>query len=397
MTDRVPERRGSGRRSATLGASSVPPMNAATTGRRERIEKLIRHPWLILTAWTLLVSLAHIGAHGNSWHYFVTGAKVFVSPDILSLYAHHPELQMGPLTFVMVSPFVLLLPWPFGEIVVMVLIAGVGLLVASEIRKLMANRASTATWLIVSLLVVTAWAELAIRFAHLDDAMALYLSVLGLRLMRSGRPLLSSAMLALAVDFKPWAVPFVALLLLAASRKWVPLGALWVAIVLVVWTPFVIGNPGTIGAAKFGIPIETASTLHFLGLPDHLTPSWDRYAQVVLALALAALAIARKRWAAVFLIVIVVRLLLDPGTKNYYDVGLVIGAAIFDLALSSAMIPWATITASALVYLPSYLLVDVPLVRGIARTAALLLLLGAAFLWRKPPSESPSPSVQSFS
>ncbi len=158
-----------------------------------------------------------------------------------------------------------------------------------------------------------------------------------------------------------------------------------------------IGNPGTIGAAKFGIPIETASTLHFLGLPDHLTPSWDRYAQVVLALALAALAIARKRWAAVFLIVIVVRLLLDPGTKNYYDVGLVIGAAIFDLALSSAMIPWATITASALVYLPSYLLVDVPLVRGIARTAALLLLLGAAFLWRKPPSESPSPSVQSFS
>jgi hypothetical protein len=343
-----------------------------------------RHPWLVLGVWAGLWSVGRVLAHGASWHYLVTGVHALFSAHPLSLYAVHPELQMGPLTFLVGAPFVLLLPGIIGEVAVMAFMLVIGLLILRELRTLSAASVSSSHWLAFGVLAIPVWTEVAVHWGHLDDALALYGAALGLRLIRTGHPFASAITLALAVDFKPWAAPFAALLLMAPRRLWIPVAALWVGVVAAAWLPFFIGDPTTVSALRFAIPIDTSSTLHLLGIPGRSTPSWDRYAQVGGAFVLAAIAIWRKRWAAVFLIIIVVRLLLDPGTKNYYDAGLILGAGVFDLSLSLTLLPYAAMAAFALVYVPSYALGGVPEVRGPIRTAALIGLLAAAFFLPMP-------------
>lgn len=88
-------------------------------------------------------------------------------------------------------------------------------------------------------------------------------------------------------------------------------------------------------------------------------------------------------------------MLLDPATKNYYDAGLVLGAAVWDLAATLA-VPLMTVAALVLVYLPSYALTGHPDSRAVLR---LVFLAGASavalvaaprgdLLPPDPPSES---------
>jgi hypothetical protein len=258
--------------------------------------------------------------------------------------------------------------------------------VVREIRLIAraSGRLSDRRWFFAALLILPVWAEVAVHWEHVDDAAALFCAVLGLRLIRTGHPLGAAAAFALAVDFKPWAVPLAAVLAAAPRRQWPAVAGIWVAIVAIVWAPFLLADAGTLGITSFAIPIDHASTLHLVGVPGSVTPSWDRYAQVGLAVLLAVLAVVRRRWAAVFLIVVAVRLLLDPATKNYYDAGLVIGAGIFDVVLASGLVPLMTIVATVFVYLPSYLLAGAPMERGVTRTVALLALLAGAFVLGRP-------------
>lgn len=342
---------------------------------------LIAHPWIILVVWSYGVAAAHPPFHGVSWHYFVTAVHSFFSSHPLSIFALHPELQMGPLTFVVTAPFVLIIPGAAGQFAAMALMVAIGLLAVREIRSIAADRRDQRSWLVSSLLIMSVWTELAIYWGHLDDAFALYFGLLGLRLVRTVHPFGAAVALALSVDFKPWTAPLVALLLLAPPRRWIPLGAVWIALVAIVWLPFFIGDPSTAAALHFGIRVDPASTLHLLGVRDSTTPPWVREAQIFGGFALAALAVWRRRWASVFLIVIAVRLLLDPGTKNYYDAGLLVGAGVLDVALSRIRVPVASIIAFTLVYLPSHLLQHDPPIRGVIRTVALLAVIGIALVW----------------
>lgn len=281
------------------------------------------------------------------------------------------------------------------------LLTGLGVLLVREIRLLTgaSSGAAARRWLLAALLILPAWAEVAVHWGHVDDAAALFCGVVGLRLVRGGHPLASAAMFALAVDFKPWAIPLAAVLILAPRRQWLRAAAIWVAIVALAWAPFVLGDPGTIGITRFAIPIDPASTLRVLGIAGDVTPSWDRYAQLGIAVALAVIAVARRRWASAFLIVFAVRLLLDPATKNYYDVGLAVGAGIFDALLTTGVLPLMTITSVALVYLPSYVLLGAPVERGVTRTVALVGLVVAALVlpraraYGAEPSRSEIPGV----
>ena len=363
---------------------------------------LIAHPWIILVVWSYGVAAAHLPFHGVSWHYFVTAVHSSFSSHPLSIFALHPELQMGPLTFVVTAPFVLIIPGAAGQFAAMSFMVAIGLLAVREIRLIAADRLDQRSWLVSSLLIMAVWTELAIYWGHLDDAFALYFGLLGLRLIRTGHPFGAAVALALSVDFKPWTAPLVALLLLAPPRRWIPLGAVWIALVAIVWLPFFFGDPSTAAALHFGIKVDPASTLHLFGVRDSTTPPWVREAQIFGGFAIAALAIWRRRWASVFLIVIAVRLLLDPGTKNYYDAGLLVGAGVLDVALSRIRVPVASIIAFTLVYLPSHLLQHDPPVRGVIRTVALLALIGIALVWpsrRQDPldpdlREAPSPSAR---
>ncbi|RFA12998.1 hypothetical protein B7R21_09130 [Subtercola boreus] len=358
---------------------------------------MIRRPWPALILWAALWAGAHVLEHGWSWHFLRAGARALVSGHPLSLYALHPELQMGPLAFVAAAPFSLLLPEQPGEILALIAMTGIGLLALREIRTLTgASRHAperNRRWFLASLVILPVWAEVAVHWGHLDDALALLAALIGLRLLRTGHPIAAAVLFALAVDCKPWAVPLAALLLLAPRRRWLPVALVWGVVVAAAWAPFILGDPQTLTALRFAIPIDPASTLRLFGTPGDSTPGWDRYVQLGGAFALAAVAVWKKRWAGAFLIVFAVRMLLDPATKNYYDVGLVIGAGIFDISLALTVVPWLSIAAVLLVYLPSYALMGLTTERSILRTVVLGLLVVAVFVlpltrWYRLPSSA---------
>ena len=382
----------SGGADETLRASSLGgdmPTAVAARGRAVRAY-LLQHSWVVLMLWSLGWALFHVADHGWSWHFLVTGSEALFSSTGLDLYVQHPELQMGPLTFIVGAPFALLPQAAAGEAAGIVFILIIGLLVVRELKGIAAGdtEVSTRLWFVSSLIVMLVWTELAVHWVHLDDALALLCTMVGLRLVRSGRVLMSAVVLGLAVDFKPWALPFAAIVLIAPRRRWVPAALVWVAVVALAWAPFVIAFPDTVHVAGFAIPVDPASTLHVFGAVDG-TPAWCRYAQLLGGLVVAVLAIARGRWASVLLVVIALRMLLDPATKTYYEAGLMVGTAVFDLAWAVSAFPIVTVSAFVAVYLPDYAIANAPMVRGMERTTALLASIAVGLLLPHHPIRDP--------
>jgi hypothetical protein len=340
-----------------------------------------RHPAVVLAVLAMLAAQVHFQHAALSWHYFLTGAHVLLSPGGLHVYASHPELQIGPLALVAAVPLALLPPVMGMRIAVLVMIA-IGVATLCEVHRLVrpsSRRARTAWWTAAVILTV-GWSELAVHYGHLDDALALYAIVLGLRLWRDGNPYLSAIALALAVDAKPWAVPLVAVVFLSARRLWLPLLAVWSAVVAVAWLPFVIADPQTVAVAHYAIPVETASTLHLLAPLSAGTPAWCRPAQLAGGLVLALVAVAFRRWSALLLGVFVIRLALDPSVKTYYDIELLLATAIVDLTLGRDRIPWLTAIAAVTVYGSAYAFPG-SILQSVVRTAGLVgLLVGAVVL-----------------
>ena len=72
-------------------------------------------PW----AWMALWACAQAGHALVSWYFFTTGAGLLSSDETgagLHLYATHPELQIGPLTFLAAAPLNGLATWLSGAI-----------------------------------------------------------------------------------------------------------------------------------------------------------------------------------------------------------------------------------------------------------------------------------------
>ena len=308
-----------------------------------------------------------------SWSFVVHGVRALFSAHGLDLYGRHPDLQMGPLTFLLSGPVVLLVPTALRRIVAIALMLACGLAIVQQLGTFVpiGDRRGHRRWFLAGLAVLAAWSELAVRYAHVDDVLALLGVVLGLGLLRRAHPLWAAVALGLAVDAKPVVLPFVALLALAEPGRRLPALALAAAVVLVAWAPFALLGTGSIRALEFRIRIEGASTLRLLGL-RHGTPPWCRPAQLLGGAAAVLLLIRRGRWQAAVLVVVVLRLLLDPAVKPYYDAGLVLGAMLFDLA---ATLPVATVLAVAGVALPSLLMADDPPLRAVLRAVVLLALL----------------------
>jgi hypothetical protein len=149
------------------------------------------------------------------------------------------------------------------------------------------------------------------------------------------------------------------------------------------WLPFVVADPRSLLAASYRIPNVAGSALRVLGASDAMTPIWCRPAQLVLGTAVAYLMWRRQRPAAMILAVIAVRLLLDPATYSYYTAGLVLGTLLVDTnrAKQRWTIPWFTIAAVTMVYVPNYVHVG-PLAaestHGYLRAAYLLTALFGA-------------------
>lgn len=335
-------------------------------------------PWVWMAFWAAL----HVPTALVSWHYVMTGAALLRSaaPDGgLHLYAAHPELQMGPLTFLVMSPFGHV-PEVVSGVVVAVLVAAAGPVLVALLPTLVGVPVSARQRGLAALVLLPVWAELGVHYAHLDDALALALLVGAMLAVRRDRAIVAALLLAASADAKPWALAFLPVLLGLPRTRWVRALGTWTAGVAVAWLPFLLADPGTLHAGRFAIPNDASSSLRALGFTEPGTPMWDRPVQVLLGLALATVAVHRGRWLAVPAIALGVRMLLDPATYPYYEAGLVLATVLVDLGLRRTRWPWLSIVAVAGTYVARHLTVLTPTdpQLGVLRAVVTLTVLAVA-------------------
>ncbi|MDO0934453.1 hypothetical protein QQY66_23270 [Streptomyces sp. DG2A-72] len=308
---------------------------------------------VLLAAWTVLW-FAVVEPHGGfSWHYLRTGGELLYAGSGradggLNLYAHHPELQMGPVSFLVAGLFN-----PFSEAVGQFLAAAVMSLLGLVILVVAGRSAAqyflgTGTnhqrlrqrVLIAGLAFIPMWIEVAVRFGHLDDVLALFFTTLAVSSLTRRNPAATGIFLALAIDSKPTALVFLPLLLALPRTQWLRAGLWCAGLVALVWLPFFLGAPHSFAAAEFTIPNQPASALRRLGVNDPETPPWDRPAQAALGLALGCIAVRRGRWPAVVLLGTNARILLDPSVYTYYGASVLLGTLLWDVIGQRRLVPW---------------------------------------------------------
>ncbi len=350
--------------------------------------------WLVLVAWAL-VWAALMARHGGvSWHYFQQGGLSLVDLDdpsgSIHVYATHPELQFGPVAM-LAAAALSFLGTGLGMLVAQALgaLAGLGVLAlvadaAAHVRHLGTERRRALFLLTAGLAFIPVWMNLSVRFVHIDDVLALLLISAAICAGVRRHPVAAGVLLGLCVASKPWAVPFAALLLaMPLHRARAGLAATVTAATC--WLPFVLADPASVVVTRFHIPTSPASSLHTLGLATPSTPGWDRPAQLALGLLVALLAIRRRRWEAAVLVVLAVRVVLDPGAYSYYSAGVVVGALLWDLLGSQARLPWWTWGAALTTFAVRWVPLD-PLGLAWIRTAFVAVCLAVLVVPRARPA-----------
>ncbi len=319
---------------------------------------------LLLTAWTVLWFAVVEPNGGFSWHYLRTGGELIYQGAAgdgtggLNLYAHHPELQMGPISFLVAGLFN-----PFSEHTGQFLAAAF-MSVLGLVIMVLAGRSAAMHFLgtgtnhdrlrrrvlIAGLAFIPMWIEVSVRFGHLDDVLALFFTALAVWFLTRCNPAAVGACLALAMDSKPTALAFVPLILALPRDRWMR-AVLWCAALLAVaWLPFFLAAPDSFAAAKFTIPNSPASALRWLGGNTPVTPDWARPAQAALGLTLGAIAVWRGRWAGVVLLGANARILLDPSVYTYYTASVLLGTLLWDVCGQRRLVPWWSWIALIVLY-----------------------------------------------
>ncbi|MER6048447.1 hypothetical protein ABT168_13465 [Streptomyces sp. NPDC001793] len=349
---------------------------------------------VLLTAWTVLWFMIVEPHGGFSWHYLRTGGELIyqgASGDGtggLNLYAHHPELQMGPISFLtagLFNPF----PEATGQFLAAALMSALGLVILVLAGRSAAHHfLGTGTnhqrlrqrVLIAGLAFIPMWIEVAVRFGHLDDVLALFFTALAVRAVTSGNAALTGVFLALAMDSKPTALAFVPLLLALPRHQWLKAGLWCAGLVAVAWLPFFLGDAQSFAAAKFAIPNQPASALRWLGADDPKTPGWVRPAQFGLGLVLGGLAVWRGRWAAVVLLGANARIVLDPSVYTYYTASVLLGTLLWDVIGQRRLVPWWSWLALLVLYGSVFAIPD-DSARGLIRLAFVAVSTAYVLLW----------------
>ena len=317
-----------------------------------------RKVWVVLAAWTGFWALLAGQGGAYSWHYFALGAHLLTHPGVagggLHLYGSHPELQIGPLALALAVP---LSAWG-GATLAQVVLTAVGLLllkVLADVRaRLTAVPVPPQLLLTAGMLMLPVWCQVATHFTHLDDALALAFCVAAIAAIVARRPHLTALALAASIDSKPWALGFATLIMVLPREQRLRAAVLTGVGAAVAWLPFVLGDPRTLQVGRFTIDNVDSSALRALGAHSANTPSWDRPAQLVLGLVVAAVCVHRGRWPAIPLAVVASRLLLDPQTYPYYSSGLLIATVVMDLLRPQRRLPLWTAGAAAWFLLDRY-------------------------------------------
>ena len=376
------------------------------------------HLW-ILALWTLICFVHFARNGGVAWHFFTQGSALLFGgppgarsvpgaahtgalPGGLHLYANYPQLQIGPVAFVIAEGLRQLGPHQ-GVFATEAVLTAAGLYLVYVLERIALIvrpdvgpqcAAFRGTLLVGGAVFLAGWAELTATFTHLDDAVALILGVLAVRAAVVGRPVLAGVCVGLATDSKPWALVFLPVVFMLPVRAWGRAVAGALAPIAVAWLPFVLADPHTVAATHYTIRNLPGSALRALGVRDPRTPSWDRSAQLVLGWALAAAAVWRRRWPAVVLLGVGARIALDPADHGYYTAGILLGALLWDLLGPRRLLPVCTVTSYAAltavhaVTRDSALLGQLRLSLVIALAA--VILLAPPWPWASVPADNPA-------
>ncbi len=307
--------------------------------------------WLVWTAWTLWALVDARSATGLSWHFFADGSQALLHADGLSVYARHPELQVGPLSLVVAALFSAL-PGGAGKPVALAAMALTGAALLALLATVVPAERRRTRILGAALALLPAWVVLGVRWGHLDDVLAMAAAVGAVVAVRRGRPVLAGLLLAAAVASKPWAVGFVPLLLALPRTRLLRATAAAAAGVATAWLPFVLGDPATLTALHPRVALVPGSGLWALGVRGDLVPGWGRLLQLLLAPVVALAFALRQRCSGVLLVAVAVRLALDPQDNAYYAGSAVLAALVFDLTGTRWRVPWAGVVTAVVLWQP---------------------------------------------
>jgi hypothetical protein len=317
--------------------------------------------WLLIWGWTAGWGWNRHPLSGVSWHFIADGTRALFGASGLHLYAQHPELQIGPLGFVVAE---VLAPLPSGARLgaAQVLMTAVAPLLLWLLAPLVEGDPARRRLrlLLAGAVLAPTWTVLSVRWMHLEDVLALLLSVLAVRLvgltLRDGGPdwavPVAGLALGAAMTAKPWAIGFVPLLLALPLRRMLTGVAVAGAATLAGWGPFLVADAGTVAALSPPVGVSDSSGLWTLGYRGAVVPSWGRTAQLIGAPAAGALAALRRRWPGVLLAAIAVRLALDPQDIAYYAAGAVVAALVFDLLATRWVVPWTALVTAIVLWQP---------------------------------------------
>ncbi|MDX6227010.1 MAG: hypothetical protein QOI76_400 [Frankiales bacterium] len=336
-----------------------------------------RHPYLLLTAVALAwIGVRHAGPAAD-WDYLregsdlllghrtlvsstaVVAAHASIQSGGLHLFAHYPEIQVGPLTLLLVAA----IRWvsgPYGRVVTVSLgtllcVPTIWLLdvAAARVRPVEGDPRGRALLVLVGgSSVLAVWTQATLRYAHVDDALVLFFAALAVWAVVRVDALALGTACALAVAAKPTGLILLPLLLVLTGRRRLVAGLVAAAGVASVWLPFVLADPGTLQAGSPTIQTAQATALHVLGLHGYL--HWVRAAQLVLSLGVGLIAVLRGRWPAALLAAAAGRLLLEPGAVSYYTTGIVLGALAWEALSVQRARGLVTASVCAAFYLVPY-------------------------------------------
>jgi hypothetical protein len=371
------------------GVSSPEVEAGGVTANRDRARwaRWLRDHVHLAVGFSVMLAVAIVRVpidHGESWFFFDRAARSLFGRDQLHVFARHPSWQFGPIAVIAAEAFKLLGRAHTVLLVELVLVASVmGIVVMLDrFGDALGTEEHTRRVCIAlgAVLLVPAWDDIAVRNAHLDDAIALVASLAAFLAVARRRPMLAALALSVAIGAKPWAALFTPVLFALPRRGRAKAVAAACATTALFWLPFVLADTRTLDAARFTIVNAPTSALRRLGFRNARTPRWDRLAQFVVGVACGTVAVARRRWAAVLLAGVGVRLLLDPATHRYYTAGLLLAALVVDIAYIRRRIPWTTAVAFVLVYLPNLLDEQtLPILQGSLRLFATLTAVVFAF------------------
>jgi hypothetical protein len=315
---------------------------------------------------TTLAAIAILGAGTwTDWHYYRAGSSLLFSSNGLHLYAHAPDVQIGPLSLVIARALTALAGAHAAVVAQVVFTAG--MLGVAWLVGRVANGNRPTLMLLDGLVLAALWPQMSMHVQYADCLVIAGLAGVVLA-VGAGRGLVAGLLFGLSAAAKPWSLPAVPVLLGLPARERRRGLVAAATIVVACYLPFVISDRSTFDAGRATLPVARDTFLGLLHIAP--APGWVRPVQAITGLLLALVVVRRGRWQAAILAAVVARLALDPGDLPYYAALLVAAAWIWDVAGDQAPV------ASALAF--GYVLIGGgdPTAVEVARLAVLCAMAG---------------------